>query len=453
MYCKSVLDRWKRTRFHEKVTGEVQAQRRREQRELIGVVAVVGVAATAAAFAQLFRESSIHAIRFIAGSDDPTEAARSVPRLAVALLVFASVVTAAWIGRRVVSTRRDRLGITAVAAAARGEGPGPSVRASLLHSAAPWIASSGLTSIGRESAIVEVGGALGSAAGRWLSSYGPALAAAGIGAAFASAYHAPIAAVLYVEEHLRVRNDRRAALYTVGGAVVGHVVTTRVFGGQPILSGRQHSIGALLILGAIALIPAVVGSRIFLELRDRAAAASVSGTANRSSRSTVARTLGLGAVAALIVAALPLTAGNGIEALHSASTQAGLGVALSLALAKLLATSAALHAGAPGGAFSPSLAVSAGWALGAFLILDGVGLTIPGGHWDGMLVAMAIGVAVGLRSPLVAIVVIPEMTGDFSLLPFCALAVGAAVILDRQIDAWRTRTVHHVPAELHDADA
>ena len=154
---------------------------------------------------------------------------------------------------------------------------------------------------------------------------------------------------------------------------------------------------------------------------------------------------------AAIVSTVPLTAGNGMEALRAAADRSTLTVALTLAVAKVVATSAALRAGVPGGAFSPTLAVSAGWALSTFLVADAVGVPLPGTMWDGMLVAMAIGVAVGLQAPLTALVVIPEMTGDLGLLPVCVVAVLAAWVLDRRVTVGLGR--RRGARALHDEDA
>ena len=82
-------------------------------------------------------------------------------------------------------------------------------------------------------------------------------------------------------------------------------------------------------------------------------------------------------VGAVLVASVPLASGNGMEALRAASTDTTVSVALALALAKLAATAATLRLGVPGGVFSPSLAVSAGWALLAFIGLEAVGSTFP----------------------------------------------------------------------------
>src|SRR5690606_11400593 len=133
----------------------------------------------------------------------PTRAAGGAPLAVVAGVVGVLLVAAALLGRQ--AARRHRhLGITAVAASARGEAHEPSMIATLVRSSGTWLASAGMVPVGRESAILETGGAFGSLAGRRVGRRA-VLAPAGIAAAFAAAYHAPIAGVIYVEEHLGIR--------------------------------------------------------------------------------------------------------------------------------------------------------------------------------------------------------------------------------------------------------
>jgi CIC family chloride channel protein len=420
-------------------------------REALGLLVLAGVATAAAGFAGLFRETALGIVGRMSGTRDPTGAAERTAWPVVAAVVATAVALAAWIGHRADLRGRGRLGLTAIAAAARGEGPAPSLRATLLRGSGTLAAGSGLASLGRESAILEIGGMFGATAGRWLAGLGPALAAGGIGAAFAAAYHAPLAGVLYVDAHLLVRHRRRSALYALLGAALGHVVNVTALGGGPIFPGTQGPRWGMLVLAAIGVAPAVAGSRLFLELRERLTAA---GPGRRLwSPPPATRVAVLALLTGVLVASLPLTAGNGMEALRRASTDAALVVVLSLAVGKLLATTAALVAGAPGGVFSPSLAVAAGWALLSFNGIDALGLDLPGAYWDGTLAAMAVGVAVGLRSPLVGLVAIPEMVGDLSLLPVCALAVTLASTANRRLDTWLGREAHRPPADIHDEDA
>jgi H+/Cl- antiporter ClcA len=70
-----------------------------------------------------------------------------------------------------------------------------------------------------------------------------------------------------------------------------------------------------------------------------------------------------------------------------------------------------------------------------------------------MVGAMAIGVAVGLRSPLVAVFLIPEMLGDLTLVPAIAAVVAAATVVDRGIDRIEVFRGLIIPAGVRDEDA
>ena len=90
---------------------------------------------------------------------------------------------------------------------------------------------------------------------------------------------------------------------------------------------------------------------------------------------------------------------------------------------------------------SPTLGVAAGCAL---LIDD---------RWEVMVAAMAVGVAVGMRSPLVAIFLVPELLGDYRLVLPLAVVVAVAYVLDRAIDALLTRLGRVIPTGVYDEDA
>lgn len=98
------------------------------------------------------------------------------------------------------------------------------------------------------------------------------------------------------------------------------------------------------------------------------------------------------------------------------------------------------------------MGIAGGVGLLVVLAARDLGLTVD--HpWNAMVACMAIGVAVGLRAPLVAIVLIPEMLGDYVLIPAIALVVGMAVVVDRGL----TLAIDHfgavVPGGVYDEDA
>ena len=417
---------------------------------LSSVVSVGGVSAVsiaAALFAHAFRESILAVAHGLGGTGGSVEAARAIGPGAVFVLVTFGVATAAWIGR--VAQRRygEQLGLRAIAAAARGEQPGPTVGGSAVRAGATWVATSSLASLGREAPIMEIGGSLGNVVGRLVGRPRHRLAVTGIAAAFAVAYHAPVAAVLYVEEHLGMRHDRRTVTHAVAGSVIGFLFAQQLLGSRPIFPSAIAPLSSdTIVMALVGVLPAYAASRLFLEARDRLAGHSP------SVRRASMRALLLAMVVGIVVALVPLTAGNGMEALRTSATMSTAGVAVALLIGKLIATTAAVGSGAPGGVVSPSLAVAGGAALVSFVALDALGVQLGGSKWDGILIAMGVGVAISVRSPLVALVIVAEMAGDARVLPLAALAVGVAVALDRAVDHVQRSTGKPVPTALHDED-
>ena len=65
---------------------------------------------------------------------------------------------------------------------------------------------------------------------------------------------------------------------------------------------------------------------------------------------------------------------------------------------------------------------------------------------------MAAGLAVGLRAPLMAAVMVPELLGDYSLIPVLSAVVVVAWLIDRRIDRWLLRGGEQLPSGIHDED-
>ncbi len=409
--------------------------------------AVVG---GAAAVAHLFRETAEIIIEWYSNEPGLLDAAAAVKWFLLLGVVSGSVFVAACLGRLVERRRASATGIEAVAASARGERRRISLRASGARAAGTWIASTGLSSIGRESAIIEMGGAFGTVAGRRSGGRGDALATAGIAAAFTAAYHAPIAAVLYLEEHLRVSRSRRALWFAATGAAAGHLVSTRLMGGHAIFPAPVESRWAIITRSLVVLLPAVVGARAFRVLRVRVKAGPLADRLRVPWWSAVAL---FALVAGAAIATYPFAAGNGMEALRRASGGETVAVAVALSIGKLVGTTASLGSGAPGGALTPTMSIASGTALLALIGVERLGVEVgPGVAWGVMVGAMAIGVAVGLRSPLMAVVLVPELAGDYTLLPLIAAVVVAAFAVDAGVDRIVARFASPVPDVIYDED-
>jgi CIC family chloride channel protein len=403
----------------------------------------------ASALAHFFKSALHRVLEFYADRADPTAASAAISRVTLFVLATGCVVVAATVGHVVQRRWAGRVGIEAVAASARGEPRSISFRATVLRVIATFTVSIGLVSIGRESAIVESGGVIGSVSGRRSGGRGDAMAAAGISAAFASAYNAPVAAVLYAEEHLRIRQSKRAVAFVVGGAVLGHLFTDWLFDGGALLPDVAGSVWRVMGTGLAIVVPTVLVARLFLQLRVSVTADAI---VRRWRLPLPLVVVALALIAGLTVAVFPLAAGNGMDALERGPSQATLTLGLALVVGKLIGTTASLGAGAPGGVLTPTMGVTGGTALLVLLAVDAIGIGV-GNLWDAIVPALAVGVAVGMRSPLVAVFLIPELLGDYLLVFPIAVVVGAAWLLDRALDPLVAKIGARIPTGVYDEDA
>ncbi len=398
---------------------------------LLTFVFALIVSAVGAIFARVFRESILFTLDHVGGDKSATVVAQRSHRVIVFGLVTIGLVAASWIGRIAQRWRHERLGLGAVAEAARGVGSGPSLSGTLVRSAGTWTAMVSLASLGREAAILETGGSFGAWTARRVRRPTADLASTGIAAAFAAAYHAPIGAFLYVREHVVKQPGRRTLGCALAGGVMGYLISMKFLGGTTIFHRGENPLGfGSFVHATVGLVPAFIATAAFFWLRQRVTPA---GGPTRESARVWVRTLAFAIVGGVTVALAPLTAGNGMEAIRKGVTGATVGLALALCVGKLIATTASIGSGAPGGIFSPSMAVAAGAALLCFEGLAKAGVELPGSHWDGMLAAMSVGIAVGTRTPLVGIVVVAELAGDVRLLPVCVLSVGGAKLIEMAI--------------------
>lgn len=407
---------------------------------VVTALLVVVVIALSTSAAHLFRESAFWVMERFGDSHDATAAARHLPAAVAFAVVFAAVMFAAWVGCNAVRRHPGRAGLEAIAATAAGQERNISMRATAMRTLGTWVMTAGLVPIGREAAIIETGGAIGSGLARRFRGRGAAMATAGIAAAFATAYHAPLAAIVYVEEHLRVRGSRRATVFTVCGAVGGFVLATYGFDAHTVLPTLYTGWRDHLAAGLLVVVPAALAARLFLEVRSRFAAMRAKRVITTRFRLVTALT---GAtVAGLMVAAWPNSAGNGMDVLRhvAPSTQLVGAVVVAMLLAKLVGSSATFASGAPGGALTPTIVVGAGGGLALAMAVSALGWSPPD-IWTMVVLAGAVAVAVGLHAPLTAVVLLPELTGRYSLVPACALVVAVAVGLDKGVDlVLRSRT-------------
>ena len=87
----------------------------------------------------------------------------------------------------------------------------------------------------------------------------------------------------------------------------------------------------------------------------------------------------------------------------------------------------------------------------AVLAGNGLGWGTPD-VWALTVLAGSAAIAVGLRAPLTAILLLPELTGRYALLPATAAVVLCAVVVDRGLDRCVGRLAQRLPAGVRDED-
>jgi CIC family chloride channel protein len=291
--------------------------------------------------------------------------------------------------------------------------------------------SSGLV-LGREGPTIHIGASLAAAiAERFrvneLERRG--LLAAGAAAGLASAFNAPVAAVLFIveETHREFPYTFRTYLGVATAAIASTVVTQIILGDGPDLPLLAAStplswLPAFLLLGAVL---GVVGM-----LLNAAIMRAVAFSARSHERVPYLYPAAVGLVSGALLILLPDTVTGGETVILSlALAHPALSVLLLLALIRFVTTVACYSSGVPGGIFAPmlTLAICIGLAFG-----EAARMLLP----DAGIAPLAFGIAAmgglftaSVRAPIVGVALTLELTGSYALvLPLMVTCVAADLV-------------------------
>jgi CIC family chloride channel protein len=392
-------------------------------------VAVLATGLFAAFFAVAFRLALSGLLTRVANARDVVSAMQGAPVWVRLLVPAGGGLVAGLLGLLV--ARKGGKGVGDVMeAVVLGGGP-LSMRVTLIKSLASWLAIATGGSIGREGPLIQFGGATGKALGVRLGLDGQhvrLLIAAGTAAGFAAAYNTPFAAVLFVLEVVTGVVVLDVFVPAIVATVVASAVSRLAVGEGPIYGQRAFHLTApseLLAFAALGLCAAVVG-QLFMRLLSAAERLFRKGPLPWRSA------LG-GALAGAIVAVLPEVAGNGYEPLNALlDGRYAVGFVALLLLGKAFATTASVSSGSPGGVFTPTLLLggAVGFLFGSGLGAAGLGVGPPGGY---ALVGMAAATAATTHAPLMASVMIFELSGDYAIALPLMVATALATLLSRRL--------------------
>lgn len=308
-----------------------------------------------------------------------------------------------------------------------------SLRVTLLKSLASFLAIASGGSLGREGPLIQFGGAIGNLVGTRLGLTAARvrlLIAAGTAAGFASAYNTPFAAILFVLEVVTGVVALDAILPSLVATGIAVALVRVAVGEGPIYGERafrMHSMWELLAYAGLGLVATLV-TQAFMKLMAL------------GERCFRRRTLPLpwrpalgGLVTGTVVAFLPEVAGNGYEPLNFLlDGKYALTFVVLLVLGKMIATTASVSSGSPGGVFTPTLLIggATGFLYAHVLSASGLSVGPPGGY---ALVGMAAATAAAIHAPLLASVMAFELSGDYAVALPLVLSTAIATLLSRRM--------------------
>jgi len=393
-------------------------------------IAVVCVALVAAGFAIAFRASLAAIGRLLggAGSVAMIESAPVWRRIALPCVGGLCVGGVLLLAARV----REGAGVGFVMEAIVLGRVRVPLRRSVLQAVGSWLAIASGASLGREGPLIQFGAAAGEGARRVFgldNITARIVLASGVAAGFASAYNAPVAAVLFVVEIVTGVVVLEAIVPVLVAVVIATIATRYIIGGTPLYGVRAfgfRSAAELLAFAGLGLLAAPVGVG-FLRL--------LAFVERGWRRVAIPWRPALGGlVCGAILCVSPMVAGNGFEPLQ-ALLDGKLVVAMVawLLIAKPVATAIAVGSGNPGGVFTPTLLVGGcTGALYAFGLHAVIGDAI-GSPSVYALVGMAAAIAATTHAPLTGTVLACELSGDYALVLPLLVATALAAAWARRL--------------------
>ncbi|NBV20767.1 MAG: voltage-gated chloride channel ClcB [Proteobacteria bacterium] len=289
-------------------------------------------------------------------------------------------------------------------------------------------------SIGREGSIVHMAATLASKLGQWFN-WHPyrlrLLVGCGAAAGLSAAYNAPIAGAVFAAQIVLGNFSMTCFAPLIVASVMATLVSRSFFGIAPWYEVPAHEFTSLDQLGWFMLFGVLCGvfGAGFLRLL------TASEGLFARLRGPVYLRLALGGViVGAIAIGFPDVWGNGYGATNKILHHSlGWEFLAGLLLAKLVATLAAVGAGTIGGVLTPTLFLGAGLGslLASGLHSAGIATTLPTHTFA--LVGMGSVLAATTHSPLLAMIMMFEISLNYSMMPPLMLTCAVATLVARQL--------------------
>ncbi|MDX1513852.1 MAG: chloride channel protein [Gammaproteobacteria bacterium] len=272
-------------------------------------------------------------------------------------------------------------------------------------------------SVGREGPVIHVGAASSSLLGQWLGLPNNSLrvlVACGAAASIAASFNTPIAGVIFAMEVILMEYTIAGFTPVILAAVAATTLSRVAYGAAPAFNVPLLPMTSLWELPYILFLGIVLGSLGALFIH------AVRRMDDRfRHRPLWLRTTGAGAITGLCALAVPQVMGIGYDTVElTLLGEVGLGLLIAIVAAKLVATTACVSLGLPGGLIGPTLVMGA--AAGGALGVVGHALVPDLSSSPGFYAMLGMGAMMGatLQAPLAALMAILELTANpNSILP------------------------------------
>lgn len=296
-------------------------------------------------------------------------------------------------------------------------------------------------SIGREGGITQLSATAASKCGqlaRWQPYRLRLLVACGAAAGMSAAYNAPITGAIFAAQIVLGNFSMNLFAPLLCSSVVAAMLSRSFFGVRLWYAAPNYEFTSItqlpwfVVLGFLA---GVLGA-VFLRLLQ-----SSEGVFKKVER-LPARMAAGGLLVGIIALAYPEVWGNGYTVANSIiKAPPAEDVLVGIFLAKLLATVITVGSGAVGGVITPTLFLGAGLGSIVGMELQNAGLApthLPVGIFA--LVGMGSVFAATTRSPLLAMVMILEISQNYSLMPALMLGCAISIIVSRRLHPYSIYT-------------
>ncbi len=293
-------------------------------------------------------------------------------------------------------------------------------------------------SLGREGPTVQMGAAMGQLTALILKlpkRNHNQMIAAGAGAGLAAAFNAPLAGFVFVIEELQRELSPLTFSLALIACVLSDIIMRSVLGQQPSFFVRDVHTPPLEALPFCVLVG--IGASLIGAVFNKSLLGALAWAKRLTLRLRLTLTGLLAAAIGLVAWWLPEISGGGYASAQDIlsghfSNLGSLRWLLLLLALRLLLTVVSYATGAAGGIFAPMLAMGAAFGVIAGLLS---GLAIPGAGDLTIafaVVAMAALFSAVVRAPLTGIVLLLEMTGNYSLLlPLMVASLTAYLLAER----------------------